>query len=172
MPVHRKAGSATGRKRSREEQDFDSEEEVASWHGAGNRPHKEPEKQPKTSKRALLSTGQQRIHQCTTCGKTCASPSALTVHLRVHSGDKPYSCDACGKACATSSDLTRHLRVHSGDKPYSCDACGKAFADSSALTRHVGVHSGDKPYSCDACDKAFSRSRNLTRHLRVHTSSP
>jgi hypothetical protein len=33
MPVHPKTGSATGRKQSREEEDFDSEEDIPGWHG-------------------------------------------------------------------------------------------------------------------------------------------
>ena len=58
-------------------------------------------------------------HVCITCRMGFASFSNLKTHLRVHSGDKPYSCDTCGKAFAQAGDLTRHFRVHSGDKPYS-----------------------------------------------------
>ena len=151
MPVDPEAGSATGRKRSREEEDFDGED-----------PRKEPETQKKNSKQAQLKTNTPRVHECKTCGQACATPNALTKHLRVHSGDKPYSCDACGKAFADSSTLTRHLRVHSGDKPYTCHACGEAFATSSALTKHLRVHSSDNPYSCDAYGKALATSSALT----------
>ena len=56
------------------------------------------------------------MYECTTCVKVFKCQSKLTVHLRVHSGDKP-STYACGKAFATSGQLTEHLRVHSGDKP-------------------------------------------------------
>ena len=108
-------------------------------------------------------------HVCITCRMGFASFSNLKTHLRVHSGDKPYSCDTCGKAFAQAGDLTRHFRVHSGDKPYSCDTCGKAFAQSSQLTKHLRVHSGDKPYSCDTCGKAFSTSANRNTHRRVHS---
>jgi hypothetical protein len=47
------------------------------------------------------------------------SVGTLTMHLRVHSRDEPFSCDF--------SNLAVHLRVHSGDKPYACDTCGKAL---------------------------------------------
>ena len=158
MPVDPEAGSATGRKRSREEEDFDGEEGTSGRHGVGKIPRKEPEKRKKNSKQAQMRTKPPRVHECTTCGQACVTPSALTKHLRVHSGDKPYSCHACGKAFARSGELSGHLRVHSGDKPYSCHACGKAFAQSGNLTAHLRVHSGDKPYSCDTCGKAFATS--------------
>ena len=108
-------------------------------------------------------------HVCITCRMGFASFSNLKTHLRVHSGDKPYSCDTCGKAFAQAGDLTRHFRVHSGDKPYSCDTCGKAFSTSANRNTHFRVHSGLKPYSCDTCGKAFTQSGHLSRHLRARS---
>jgi hypothetical protein len=112
MPVAPNAGSATGRKRYREKEDFDSAEGVPGRRGVGRSPRKEREKQIKKGKKAHLRMSGSRVHECTTCGQACATSSDLTRHLRVHSGDKPYSCDACGKAFATSGALTVHLRVH------------------------------------------------------------
>jgi len=113
MPVDPKAGSASGLKRSRdEEKDFDSEVGIPGRHGVGKSPCEEPEKQIKNSKHARRRTETPHIHECIPCGKAFATSSALTKHILVHSGDKPYSCGLCGKASARADSFTVHLRVH------------------------------------------------------------
>ena len=35
--------------------------------------------------------------------------------------------------------LTIHKRMHNGDKPFKCTQCDKAFSESSNLSKHVSL---------------------------------
>ena len=35
--------------------------------------------------------------------------------------------------------LTIHKRMHNGDKPFKCTQCEKAFSESSNLSKHVSL---------------------------------
>lgn len=111
------------------------------------------------------NTVREKKHLCDICGKGFAQKDKLTIHYRVHTGDKPYMCSHCDKRFTKKEYLVMHERIHSGEKPYSCDYCGKCFNQRAPLNIHVRSHTGEKPYECHICKTGFSSKGALTLHF-------
>lgn len=105
------------------------------------------------------------LFKCDECGKEFPLKERLKLHVRTHTGFKPYKCDECDKSFARGGQLVQHRRTHSQIKPYSCELCSGTFTCAANLALHVKRHNGQKDHKCDICGRGFVRRDALKKHL-------
>ncbi|XP_059563511.1 zinc finger protein 296-like [Myotis daubentonii] len=77
---------------------------------------------------------------CLVCMKTLSTFSNLKVHMRSHTGQRPYACDQCSYACAHSSRLNRHKKTHRQLQPQSPYTAKASQEQASAAPPEPAAH--------------------------------
>lgn len=112
-----------------------------------------------------MSTHSTDICVCEVCSKIFKSTKNLNDHLRrVHRKEKKHQCGFCDKKFTDKYRLNVHVRCHTGIRPYICNLCDKAFIRSDGLKQHLAIH-GDRIFHvCDKCGRKFASKKSVTRH--------
>lgn len=88
----------------------------------------------------------------------------------------PNQCVVCHRVLSCKSALQMHYRTHTGERPFRCRICGRAFTTKGNLKTHMGVHRMKPPmrtlHQCPVCHKRYSNALVLQQHIRTHTGEP
>lgn len=71
-----------------------------------NQPIKlDPSSHMKSSATSPSSNDADQKHFCHLCQKNFSSTSSLQIHMRTHTGERPFVCSVCQKAFTTKGNL-------------------------------------------------------------------
>ncbi|XP_030060436.1 zinc finger protein ZFPM1 [Microcaecilia unicolor] len=91
----------------------------------------------------------ERVCPFPQCKKSCPSASSLEIHMRSHSGERPFVCLICLSAFTTKANCERHLKVHTDTLSGVCHGCGfvsttRDILYSHLVTNHMACQPGAK----------------------------
>ncbi|KAK6736362.1 hypothetical protein RB195_019192 [Necator americanus] len=127
----------------------------------------------------IHSCSVKELH-CDICGAVFTTKVSLALHMRFHTGPRPFRCTICTKTFCRSSTLALHMKMHVTGHRHFCQICGRWFKSGVALADHenacLAALNGDfinvsRPFrwQCSYCEKMFHHRRDKNIHERVHT---
>ena len=106
---------------------------------------------------------------CRECGKGYSVPRNLIIHMKTHTGQKPYSCNYCTTRFNSKVNMVAHVRSHEADKYQKEQKLLLKQYDCISIGRNDVLQSGDENQekNCSICVKGFTQISDLSTHMAL-----
>lgn len=109
----------------------------------------------------------EKPFQCEHCKKFYPRPEALAHHIQRHRELFNHKCSRCHRRCLNENDLQEH-EAKCRKRRYECYLCGftKFGLSFNKFRRHFALkHVGERYAKCMGCAETFSSTALLARHI-------
>ncbi|KAH8021078.1 hypothetical protein HPB51_012362 [Rhipicephalus microplus] len=95
---------------------------------------------PRPVQPLLGFTGRKSELKCLVCGYSTIYGTTMKIHLRTHTGERPFKCDHCSKAMINKGNRVMHVRTRTGERPFHCHLCPRVSTRKKYLAHHLNTH--------------------------------
>lgn len=108
-------------------------------------------------------------HRCRYCGKIFGSDSALQIHLRSHTGERPFKCNMCPSSFTTKGNLKVHYQRHTQQE----SQFDMMMMHANRSTQFPFLTKSESPYNVQSHDgQLHSLDNAKTNPIKMISTSP
>lgn len=101
-------------------------------------------------------------HQCRYCDKIFGSDSALQIHIRSHTGERPFRCNMCSSSFTTKGNLKVHYQRHTQIDAFQLEIMDRFRSPNRIMDFGRAMSSSHREFGESVPERPYPPAKSMT----------